>query len=72
MSAPKSRGFCRYGDNMVLSTTTTPRGHIWCVRREIDGMSTILMSGLVGVSRRTSAVCSLRNGLTESTFVVST
>lgn len=57
---------------MVLSTTTIPLGHISCVRREIDGISTILMSGLVGVSRSTRAVFSLRKGLTASTFVVST
>ena len=57
---------------MVLSTTTIPRGHFSCVSCAIAGISTILINGLVGVSRRTRVVFSFRKGRTASTFVVST
>ena len=36
---------------MVLSTTTIPWGQSSWVRRDIEGMSTILIRGFVGVSR---------------------
>jgi len=56
----------------VLSTTTRARGEVSWVIRDIEGTSTTLMRGFVGVSSRTSAVFSLTKDRTVSTFVVST
>ena len=57
---------------MVLSTATITVGFALWASAAIVGMSTILMRGFVGVSRRTIAVLGPRTLRTRSGFVVST
>ena len=49
MSAPSSIGRCMYGEQKVLSTTTSAPP--LCATSEHAGMSVSVIIGLVGVSR---------------------
>ena len=66
MSAPSASGCCRYGLANVLSTTTSAPAA--CARSAIAAMSTILSSGLDGVSSQTRSAGSLE-GLARDALV---
>ena len=55
MSTPNSSGRIRYGDSIVLSTTTSASGMYLRTRRVHPARSAILIMGLVGDSSSTSA-----------------
>ncbi len=70
MSAPSASGRCSIGEAKVLSTTTSaPRR--WAISATA-AMSTILSSGLVGVSTQTSFVFGVNAASNAARSVMST
>ena len=70
MSAPSSIGRCRYGEQNVLSTTTS--APLACASSEHAGMSVRVIIGFVGVSRNRIFVFARIAARIALTFDVST